>query len=101
MRYRFIDEHRRVWPLQIQCDVLEVSRSGYYAWRRRPPSATAKRQDELTEHIRAAHRQSREIYGSPRVHRELLAADIRCSKNTMTCWVMERRFRADSFFSHA
>ena len=69
--------------MQITCRVLNVSRSGYYAWLGRAPSATAKRRGELTERIRQAHRQSREIYGSPRVHRELLAADLRCSKNTV------------------
>ena len=30
MRYRFIDDHRDCWPVAIQCDVLDVSRSGYY-----------------------------------------------------------------------
>ena len=36
MRYRFIQLHRTVWPIDVQCHVLQVSRSGYYAWRRRP-----------------------------------------------------------------
>jgi putative transposase len=65
------------------CRVLQVSRSGYYAWRGRPTSAMAQRQSELTERIREAHRESREVYGSPRVHRELLAAEVKCSKNTV------------------
>ncbi len=34
MRYRFINEHRGVWPISVQCAVLEVTRSGYYAWRK-------------------------------------------------------------------
>jgi putative transposase len=69
--------------VEVMCRVLQVSRSGYYAWRGRPTSATAQRQSKLTERIRQAHRDSREVYGSPRVHRELLAADVRCSKNTV------------------
>ena len=55
MRYRFLHEHCDEWPVQIQCDVLAVSRSGYYAWRRRPPSATALRAAELTARIREIH----------------------------------------------
>lgn len=67
----------------VMCRVLCVSRSGYYAWQRRVPSATALRQAELTEQIRQAHETSRRIYGAPRVHRELLAQDVRCAKNTV------------------
>jgi len=49
MRYRFVREHRVVWPIGVQCRVLEVSRSGYYAWRDRPQSAAATRRAELTD----------------------------------------------------
>jgi putative transposase len=83
------------------CRVLQVSRSGYYAWRKRAPSATAERQTKLTDEIRAAHQRSRAVYGSPRVHRDLLEADVRCSKNTVAKLMraaglrskMHRRFR--------
>ena len=47
------------------------------------PSATAERQTKLTEQIRQVHERSRAVYGSPRVHRDLLAEDVRCSKNTV------------------
>jgi putative transposase len=49
--------------------VLEVSRSGFYAWRRRPPSAQAHRREQLTAQIQAVHAESRQTYGSPRVTR--------------------------------
>ena len=58
MRYRFIDDHRDCWPAAIQCDVLTVSRSGYYSWRRREPSLTAQRRAAMTERIRDVHRVS-------------------------------------------
>ena len=58
------------------CRVLAVSASGYYAWRQRPPSARARTDAELTTRIRAIHQYSRGTYGAPRVHQELLAADI-------------------------
>ena len=73
MRYRFIDQHRRVWPIAIMCKVLQVSRGGFYGWHRRPQSLQAKRRCALTVKIKAVHEQSRQTYGSPRVHRELLA----------------------------
>jgi len=69
--------------VNVMCHVLRVSRSGYYAWRRRAPSATAERQTKLTEEIRQVHERSRAVYGSPRVYRDLLEADVRCSKNTV------------------
>lgn len=69
--------------MTVMCQVLQVSRSGYYAWRRRAPSARAARQAELTEQIRQVHDRSQAVYGSPRVHRDLLAGDVRCSKNTV------------------
>src|SRR5690606_18303661 len=71
MRDAFIEEHRTTWPIAVQCRVLEVTRSGYYAWRQRPPSATACRREELTEAVRRVHQGRRQVYGSPRVHAEL------------------------------
>lgn len=58
------------------CDVLQVSRSGYYAWVGRAPSARRLRQEELTGQIREAHEQSAGTYGSPRVHAELAAREV-------------------------
>jgi putative transposase len=53
------------------CEVLQVSRSGYYAWIDRAPSARRRRQEELVEQIRQVHADSFGTYGSPRVHAEL------------------------------
>jgi transposase InsO family protein len=84
MRYRFIDDHRTTWPIEVQCRVLEVSRSGYYAWRRRPESRTTRRQVELTDRIREIHGQKYHAnYGSPRIHRELLAQGYACNRKTV------------------
>ena len=83
MRFKFIEDHQWEFPVNVMSHVLRVSRSGYYAWRRRGPSATAERQTKLAERIRHVHQRSRAIYGSPRVHRDLLADDVCCSKNTV------------------
>lgn len=84
MRYRFIDDHRGVWPIDVQCDVLDVSRSGYYAWRKRPPSAQARRRAELTERIQEIHaRKHHDVYGSPRMHQELVAQGHACNRKTV------------------
>jgi putative transposase len=57
--------------VQVGCRVLEVSESGYYAWRSRPPSARAIRHAWLTDAIYQVHTASRQTYGSRRVHAEL------------------------------
>lgn len=84
MRYRFIDDHRTLWPIGAQCDVLDVSRSGYYAWRNRPPSAQSQRREELTDRLRAVHAmQHQDVYGAPRVQRELVAQGHPCDRKTV------------------
>lgn len=62
------------------CRVLKVSKSGYYGWRGRPPSAREKADVVLTERIGRVHRDSRETYGAPRVHAELRSLGVRCGR---------------------
>jgi putative transposase len=59
------------FPVQVCCRVLEVSQSGFYAWRSRPPSSRAIRHAWLTDAIHQVHAASRQTYGSRRVHAEL------------------------------
>jgi putative transposase len=59
------------YPVAVMCKALEVSRSGYYAWRDRPPSARAREDERLGVAIRAAHTASRHTYGTRRVQAEL------------------------------
>jgi putative transposase len=59
------------FPVYTMCRVLEVSRSGYYAWRGQPISNRAREDAALTEHIRAIHTPSDANYGSPNIHAEL------------------------------
>ena len=71
MKFAFIAAKQVAFPVVVMCQVLGVSRSGYYASANRPPSARSKADGELAEEIVAAHRRSRRRYGSPRVHRAL------------------------------
>ena len=62
------------------CRVLEVSTSGYYAWRKRPMSGRARADAELSLRIQAIHQRSRATYGAPRIHAELAADGIRVGR---------------------
>jgi putative transposase len=67
--FRLIDAERASYPVAVLCRMLGVSKSGYYAWRDRPPSRRTRQDALLTEKIRQIHsRRSRETYGYPRVH---------------------------------
>lgn len=75
--------HRHEFPVEVACGVLRVSRGGFYARDRRPPGPAEDRRGEILEQIRQVHRESRRTYGSPRVHRALVARDVRCRENTV------------------
>src|SRR5512144_2017096 len=73
MRFRFIEDHRDTWPVRVLCEALEVSASGYYAWRGRPESARSAANRALLTDIRRVHEQHRGRYGAPRIHAALRA----------------------------
>jgi putative transposase len=81
MKYLFMDEHRGVFRLKRMCTVLKVSRSGYYAWRKRKPSRREEANKELLGLIREVHNGSRNTYGSPRITDALNEHGIACGKN--------------------
>lgn len=77
MRYAFIHGQRErannPWPVTAMCKTLRLSRNGFYDYTRRlaAPGPRAARRAELAEKIAQAHADSRNIYGSPRIHRQL------------------------------
>lgn len=73
MRYRFIQAEKAVYPVGMLCRVLDVARSGFYAWCHRPMSRRARENYGLMTHIRACYQASRGRYGSPRIHQDLQA----------------------------
>jgi putative transposase len=97
VKYRFIEEHLcPQFPVDVCCDVLEVSRSGYYARRERPDSVRSKRREELAKKVREVHEQNRGVYGSPRVFRALRASGESVCENTVAKVMKEQGIRAKS-----
>jgi transposase InsO family protein len=94
VKFGFIKEHLAEFPVEVSCQVLEVSRSGYYAWLRRPQSARKRRRQELAEKIKMAHEQNRQVYGSPRICRALRARGEKVCENTVADIMNERQIRA-------
>jgi putative transposase len=97
VRFRFIQAHRQAYAVAVMCELLEVSRSGYYAWAHRQ-GATAgvrqKRRAELVEKIHAAYEQSRGTYGSPRVYQELKAQGHSVCENTVARLMKAHQIRS-------
>ena len=73
MRYACIRQHEAAFTVVVMCRVLAVSRAGYYAWRRRAPSARAQLDTQLRVTIRAIHAASHRRYGRPRIQQALRA----------------------------
>ena len=94
MKFAFVRDHLRRWPLGMMCRVLQVSRSGFYAWRRRKPSRRAQREAELIKKIRKVHEDSRGLYGYPRAHRALLIEGEVVSRNTVARLMRKAKIRA-------
>ena len=75
-----IEANQAELPVATMCKVLKVSKSGFYDWRVRAPSARAMANVVLTEKIRAVHKMSKESYGMPRIRAELLDAGVRAAR---------------------
>lgn len=101
MRYTVVERLRVLYPVTLICKVLEVSPSGYYAWKTRPESAHSREDRRLRKVIRSIFEESRETYGSPRIHDELQDQGIQCSRKRVARLIKEeglepkkaRRFR--------
>src|SRR5205823_14024810 len=109
MRFRFIEDHRDVFLVRMMCAVLEVSASGYYAWRERPESRRAAADRELLTEVRRVHANSRRRYGSPRVHAALRREGKRVGRNRVARLMhrngiqarQKRRFRKTTDSNHS
>ena len=96
MKFAFIEEHLGAFPIDFSCQVLEVRRSGYYAWLKRPASARDVRREELAGKIVKLHQEHRAVCGSPRIWRLLQAQGEAVCENTVADIMKERQIRAKS-----
>ncbi len=71
MKYQFVEQHTQEFPVIAMCQVLEVSESGFYAWRKRPPCRRQQEDAQLSFHIRQVFENHQERDGSPRIQVEL------------------------------
>jgi putative transposase len=71
MKFHFVRENRKTWPVRVICAVLGISASGFYAWSSRSESKRTTANRQLLEQIRRIHIDSSGTYGSPRVHAAL------------------------------
>lgn len=102
MRFDWIGRHRAEFEVEVMCKALDVTKSGFYAWKARPAGERRQRRRQLVEQIRTAHTDSRCTYGSPRVTIELKESGVNVSENTVAKYMRQegivsrtrRRFRA-------
>ena len=109
MRFAFIATEKAWYPVALMCRVLQVSRSGYYAWCKRPAAERVGKDQRLTLEVAAIHAESRGRYGSPRVHAELRERGQRIARKRVARLMRaaglraraRRRFRSTTDSQHA
>jgi len=100
VRFAFIEAEKANYPVDLMCSVLEVSRSGYYAWVKRKPCSRVLADRELSKKIGTIYEVSQGRYGSPRIHKELEASNTLVSRKRVArlmkeeglCALTKRRF---------
>jgi putative transposase len=94
MRFSFIDAKRAEFPVARLCEVLEVSQSGYFAWKNRPASERQCKDMVLLAHIRERFRLSQETYGSPRMHADLIEDGIIAGRHRISRLMRDNDLKA-------
>jgi putative transposase len=94
VRYAFVRDHRGEFRVTSMCRVIKVHRSGFYAWLKEPLSARAADDQRLLELIRSSNMESGEVYGSPRIHRDLRESGEECSVHRVARIMRQSGLRA-------
>ena len=108
MKFRCIRAHEDLHCIRMMCRVLNVTRSGFYAWRDRAPSQRAKQDQQLLEQMQKIHLENRKAYGSPRIHAQLRKTGTRISRKRVARLMRKgdivvktrRRFKATTNSKH-
>jgi len=88
-----VKAYQAVFAIATMCRVLEVSKSGFYSWCKRPPSARRLADVVLGDRIEALHRQSRNLYGRPKIQADLLDEAIHVGDKRVARLMRERNLR--------
>ncbi len=91
MKFEFIRAQQAHFSISLLCRLLGVSRSGFYAWRSRPPSSRKRVDERLKVLVRGAHTLGRRAYGSPRIHRALRNQGVHVSRKRVIRLMQEER----------
>ena len=83
MKYAWIKEHDKDFPVAVMCEVLQLSTSGYYGWLVRKPSARQQRRQDIAQSAARFYFESKRIYGYRKVYHDLLEANVICCKETV------------------
>ena len=94
MRFGFIAAEKAQHSLSLLCRCLRVTRGGFYAWRRRPESVHARRDRRLKVLVHASFDASKQRYGSPRIHRDLIEQEERVSRKRVVRLMQEEGLQA-------
>ena len=81
MRYAFIQDNQRIWPIRHLCSTLDVHHSGYYAWLKQPISKTAKKRQQLSGLIKQFWLESGGVYGYRKIYCDLKDIGEGCGIN--------------------
>src|SRR5262245_4444324 len=108
VRFAFIAAEKARYPVRVLCRTLAVSRAGFYAWHTRPLAARRQADQRLSVEIQAIHAETRQRYGSPRVHAELRDRGHRVGRKRVArlmrqhglCGRRRRRFRVTTDSNH-
>jgi putative transposase len=94
MKYEFIEIYRSTFSVEKMCQTLDVSRSGYYRWRRAPESERAQANAKLLQKIKETYERFQGVYGSPRITQELRGTGVECSENRVARLMRENEIAA-------
>ena len=94
MKFEFMAKHRGTWPINLMCEALGVSRSGFYAWLVRPRSQRSQRDEVLSAKVRSSFLDSDRTYGARRVWHDVLAQGEQCGLHRIERLMRQQALRA-------